>query len=54
MILNLDIGLHGGGVHLNQRSGGNLNLHKDYSIHPKLGMMRKLNLIIYMNPMIAR
>lgn len=47
--LRPDIGLHGGGVHFHP-TGGNLNLHKDYSIHPKLGMMRKLNLIIYMNP----
>ena len=50
-VLNLkpDIGLHGGGLHYHP-SEGNLNLHKDYSIHPKLGMMRKLNLIVYMNP----
>ena len=43
--LKPDIGLHGGGVHFHP-TGGNLNLHKDYSIHPKLGMMRKLNLIL--------
>ena len=47
--LKPDVGLHGGGIHFHP-TNGNLNLHKDYSIHPKLGMMRKLNLIIYMNP----
>ena len=26
-------------------TGGNLNVHKDYSVHPKLGLRRKLNLI---------
>lgn len=44
-----DYGLHGGGWHMHGR-GGNLNVHKDYSIHPKLGLQRKLNLIIYMTP----
>lgn len=42
-----DIGLHGGGLHIHP-SGGKLNIHKDYSIHPKLKMERRLNLIIYM------
>ncbi len=42
-----DIGLHGGGLHL-LGSGGKLNVHLDYSIHPKLKLQRKLNLIIYM------
>ena len=42
-----DIGLHGGGWHMHQ-SGGNLALHLDYSIHPKLNLQRKLNLIIYL------
>ncbi len=42
-----DIGLHGGGLHIHP-SGGKLNVHKDYSIHPKLKMERRLNLIIYM------
>lgn len=44
-----DYGLHGGGLHIHS-SGGNLNIHKDYSIHPKLKLQRKLNLIIYMTP----
>jgi len=42
-----DIGLHGGGLHIHP-SGGKLNVHKDYSIHPKLDKERRLNLIIYM------
>lgn len=43
-----DYGLHGGGLHIHNR-GGNLNIHKDYSIHPKLKLQRKLNLIIYLS-----
>lgn len=42
-----DVGLHGGGWHRHGR-GGKLNTHLDYSIHPKIGMQRKLNLIVYM------
>lgn len=43
-----DPGLHGGGWHIHGR-GGNLNPHLDYSIHPKLGLQRKINLIIYIS-----
>jgi Rps23 Pro-64 3,4-dihydroxylase Tpa1-like proline 4-hydroxylase len=43
-----DNGLHGGGWHIHG-SGGNLNPHLDYSIHPKLGLQRKLNIIIYLS-----
>jgi Rps23 Pro-64 3,4-dihydroxylase Tpa1-like proline 4-hydroxylase len=43
-----DYGLHGGGWHMHGK-GGNLNVHKDYSIHPKLNLQRKLNLIIYLS-----
>jgi hypothetical protein len=43
-----DPGLNGGGWHIH-RSGGKLNTHLDYSIHPKLGLQRKLNIIIYLN-----
>jgi hypothetical protein len=46
--LSGDIGLHGGGWHIHRR-GGKLNIHQDYSIHPKLGMERKVNLIIYLS-----
>jgi len=42
-----DIGLHGGGWHIHGR-GGKLNIHLDYSIHPKSGLQRKLNLIVYL------
>jgi len=47
--LNADIGLHGAGIHMHSRGGKN-NVHLDYSIHPKLGLQRKLNLIIYLTP----
>lgn len=43
-----DYGLHGGGWHMHGK-GGNLNVHKDYSIHPKLNLQRKLNLIVYLS-----
>ncbi len=43
-----DPGLHGGGWHIHGE-GGNLNPHLDYSIHPKSGLMRKLNIIIYLS-----
>lgn len=44
-----DPGLNGGGWHIH-KSGGKLNPHLDYSLHPKLKLQRKLNIIIYMNP----
>jgi Rps23 Pro-64 3,4-dihydroxylase Tpa1-like proline 4-hydroxylase len=44
-----DYGLHGGGMHSHSRAG-KLNIHKDYSIHPKLSLMRNYNLIVYMTP----
>jgi hypothetical protein len=47
--LAADYGLHGGGWHMHGRNG-KLNLHKDYSIHPKLEMERRINIIIYMTP----
>ena len=45
--LIVDIGLHGGGIHIHPNRG-KLNIHKDYSIHPKLKKERRLNLIVYM------
>jgi Rps23 Pro-64 3,4-dihydroxylase Tpa1-like proline 4-hydroxylase len=42
-----DIGLHGAGWHIHG-TGGKLNIHLDYSIHPKLKLQRKLNLIFYL------
>lgn len=44
-----DVGLHGGGWHTHG-AGGKLNMHLDYSIHPKTGLERRLNLIIYIQP----
>lgn len=43
-----DYGLHGGGWHISTK-GGNLNTHLDYQIHPKLGLERKMNLIVYLS-----
>jgi hypothetical protein len=47
--LYADPGLHGGGWHTHKR-GGKLNCHLDYSIHPKLGKERRLNVIVYLTP----
>ncbi|MBX3017666.1 MAG: 2OG-Fe(II) oxygenase [Bdellovibrionaceae bacterium] len=47
--LHPDVGLNGGGLHAHKR-GGKLNVHLDYSIHPKLELERRLNLIIYLSP----
>jgi Rps23 Pro-64 3,4-dihydroxylase Tpa1-like proline 4-hydroxylase len=44
----VDHGLHGGGWHMHG-PGGNLNPHLDYNIHPKLGLLRKINIIIYLS-----
>ena len=43
-----DYGLHGAGMHIHSKNG-KLNIHKDYSIHPKLGLQRKLNLILFLS-----
>lgn len=43
-----DNGLHGGGWHVHG-TGGNLNPHLDYSLHPKLSVQRKLNIIVYLS-----
>jgi Rps23 Pro-64 3,4-dihydroxylase Tpa1-like proline 4-hydroxylase len=44
-----DYGLHGGGMH-SHSAGGKLNIHQDYSIHPKVPYKRNYNLIVYMTP----
>jgi Rps23 Pro-64 3,4-dihydroxylase Tpa1-like proline 4-hydroxylase len=44
-----DHGLHGGGWHIHPY-GGTLNPHLDYSLHPKTGLQRKYNLLVYINP----
>lgn len=46
--LHADPGLHGAGWHMHG-PGGKLNVHLDYSIHPKLNLERKLNLIYYLS-----
>ena len=40
--------LHGGGLHC-ITSGGKLDIRLDYSIHPKTGLERRVNLIIFLN-----
>ncbi len=40
--------LRGGGIHLH-KSGGILRPHTDFNIHPDLGLVRRLNYIIYFN-----
>lgn len=42
-----DYGLHGAGWHCHS-TGGKLNIHLDYNLHPKLDLQRKLNLILYL------
>jgi hypothetical protein len=46
--LYCDQGLHGAGWHIHGK-GGKLNVHLDYEIHPKLDLMRRYNLIYYLN-----
>ncbi len=41
--------LHGGGLHC-IKPGGKLDMHVDYGVHPKLGLERRLNLILYLVP----
>lgn len=44
-----DYGLHGGGLHIH-KLGDKLNVHLDYSTHPKLKLKRVLNAILYLTP----
>lgn len=46
--LDSDPYLHGGGIHCTKK-GGKLDMHLDYSIHPKSKLERRLNLIIYLS-----
>jgi len=48
--LYADFGLNGGGLHTHRR-GGKLNTHLDYSIHPKLKLERRINILIYIAAM---
>jgi hypothetical protein len=45
-----DVGLHGGGVHVSYNKD-KLNVHQDYSIHPKLGLERRINVIFHVEPL---
>lgn len=45
--LQSDPYMHGGGLHL-IKPGGKLDMHVDYSIHPRLGLERRVNLILYL------
>ena len=40
---------HGGGIHQVPR-GGFLQIHADFNVHKKLGLDRRLNLLLYLNP----
>ncbi len=40
--------LTGGGIHIH-KDGGILRPHRDFTLHKKLGLIRKLNWILYMN-----
>lgn len=46
--LYADPGLHGGGLH-SHSAGGRLNTHLDYHLHPKSGLARTINLLVYLN-----
>jgi Rps23 Pro-64 3,4-dihydroxylase Tpa1-like proline 4-hydroxylase len=46
--LEADPYLHGAGLHLYE-NGSFLTKHLDYSIHPKTGKERRINLILYLN-----
>ncbi|HEX6496087.1 MAG TPA: 2OG-Fe(II) oxygenase [Acidobacteriaceae bacterium] len=39
---------HGGGLH-QTKSGGSLEVHADYSYHPKLKVDRRINVLVYLN-----
>ena len=46
--LQADPYCHGGGLH-SHVSGGKLDLHHDYSLHPRSGLERRFNLIVYLS-----
>lgn len=46
--LETDPHFHGAGLHYHP-SGGKLDMHLDYSIHPVSGKERRLNIILYLN-----
>lgn len=44
-----DPSLLGGGIHKTV-SGGHLAVHADFNIHPELGLHRRVNLLLFLNP----
>jgi Rps23 Pro-64 3,4-dihydroxylase Tpa1-like proline 4-hydroxylase len=46
--LRSDSSLRGGGLHY-IRPGGKLDIHQDFNVHKELNMLRKVNLIVYLN-----
>ncbi|HVA38097.1 MAG TPA: 2OG-Fe(II) oxygenase [Candidatus Dormibacteraeota bacterium] len=47
--LSPDPELHGGGLHQGP-DGSYLDIHADFNLHPRLGLYRRLNVLIYLNP----
>jgi|APSaa5957512535_1039671.scaffolds.fasta_scaffold13318_6 Rps23 Pro-64 3,4-dihydroxylase Tpa1-like proline 4-hydroxylase len=43
-----DHDLRGGGLHL-IKPGGKLDVHEDFNIHSELNLLRKINIIVYLN-----
>jgi Rps23 Pro-64 3,4-dihydroxylase Tpa1-like proline 4-hydroxylase len=43
-----DAGFSGGGLH-ETKPGGHLSVHADFNLHEKLGLIRRLNLLVYLN-----
>ena len=43
-----DASYKGGGLHETKR-GGHLGIHADFNLHKKLGLIRQLNLLVYLN-----
>lgn len=47
--LRPDPELHGGGLHQGP-DGSYLDIHADFNLHPRMGLYRRLNVLIYLNP----
>ena len=47
--LQADPEMHGGGLHVTSK-GGKLSVHSDFNQHPTTGHYRRLNILLYMNP----
>lgn len=46
--LSADGGLYGGGLH-ESFTGGFLDIHADFNIHPETGLARRVNLLVFLN-----